>query len=118
MRRSESYQLIPTPEELVTTFLAEALAAAAGVERGARSFRKLHELIGERRYGDAHDALFAWFDSLEPYRHWSDFQGLERLPRPKPLQIFIDPGILYGHFRAWLRKQGLDPDNTLGNLAH
>jgi len=107
MRRSASYKLTPTPEQLASSFLGQALAAAAGLERGELSFRQLEELIGKRRYGDD---LFAFFDSLEPYRRFGDFQGLETLPRPRPLHILIEPHILYGHFRAWLRKQGIDPD--------
>jgi hypothetical protein len=119
MRRSQSYKLIPTPEDLVTKFLAEACAAAAGVEPGKFSMEELGKLWGERRYGDAEDDLFAFFDSLKPYREFSDFQMLAELRRPRPLRLHIDPSILYGHFRAWLRREGIEPDNIgeLGTIA-
>jgi hypothetical protein len=32
MRRSQTYKLIPTPEQLAARFLGDVLAAAAGVE--------------------------------------------------------------------------------------
>lgn len=115
MRRSKSYRLIPTPEQLAASFLAEALAAAAGVEIAQHSIRELGAVASDERYGDAHDRLFTYFESLKPYRKFGDFQNLATPPRPSPLQILIEPHILYGHFRAWLRKQGLDPD-TSGSL--
>jgi hypothetical protein len=110
MRRSTSYQLIPTPEQLAKRFLAEVLAASAGVEVGHLSIRELGELCGEARYCDAEDNLAVFFKSLKRYRRLGDFQGLATLPRPRPLQLHIDPYILHGHFRAWLRKQKIDPD--------
>jgi hypothetical protein len=87
MRRSRSYELIPTPEQFANRFLGEALAAAAAVEHGELSCEQLEEIIGERRYEDVHDDLFAFFHSLEPYRRFGDFQGLETLPRPRPCRF-------------------------------
>jgi hypothetical protein len=81
MRRSQSYKLVPTPEELVARFLSEALAAAANVAPGEYSFSEMTEIVGDKRYGDVHDALFAYFDSLEPFRQWEDFNGLAEMPR-------------------------------------
>lgn len=119
MRRSKTYKLVPTPGDLAVKFLAEACAAVAGVEPGKFSMEELGELWAERRYGDAEDDLFTFFESLKPYRKFGDFQMLAELPRPRPLQLHIDPGILYGHFRAWLRKQGINPDQIgeLGSIA-
>jgi hypothetical protein len=110
MRRSTSYKLIPTPEQLAKRFLAETLAVLAGIEVGDLSIRELGQLCGEMRYCDAEDNLSAFFASLKRYRRLGDFQGLATLPRPRPLQLHIEPHILYGHFRAWLRKQKIDPD--------
>lgn len=112
MRRSTSYKLIPTPEQLARRFLAEVLAVLAGLE-GELSIHELGELCGETRYCDAEDNLAAFFKSLKRYRRAGDFQGLATLPRPRPLQLHIDPYILYGHFRAWLRKHRIDP-NEIG----
>lgn len=119
MRRSQSYKLIPTPEELAAKFLAEACAAVAGVEPGTFSMEELGKLWSERRYGDAEDDLIAFFDGLKPYRMFGDFQMVAELPLPRPLRLHIDPSILYGHFRAWLRKQGIKPDRIgeLGRIA-
>jgi hypothetical protein len=113
MHRSQSYKLIPQSEQLAARFLAEALAAAAGVEVGECPIRELGEFAADERYGDAHDRLFMYFESLKPYREFGDFQNLAALPRPAPLQILIEPHILYGHFRSWLRKEGIDPDTGI-----
>ncbi len=112
MRRSQSYKLVPTPEELVPRFFSEALAAAANVAPGEYSFSEMTEIVGDMPYGDVRDALFAYFGTLEPFRQRGDFNGLAELPRPRPFQILIEPHIFYGHFRAWLRKQGIDPDTV------
>lgn len=104
MRRSQTYTLIPTPEQLVAGFLGDVLAAAAGVEPGIVSFRELGEFAADERYSDAHDRLFGYFESLKPCRRFGDFQGLATIPLPRPLQLHINPSILHGHFRAWLRK--------------
>jgi hypothetical protein len=77
----------------------------------------LGELCGGTRYCDAEDNLSAFFKPLKRYRQLGDFQGLATLPRPRPLQPHIDPYILYGHFRAWLHKQRIDPDKIEG-LTH
>lgn len=86
------------------------LAVSAGVEVGDLSICELGKLCGEMRYCDTEDNLAAFFKSLKRYRRFGDFQRLAPLPRPRPLQLHIDPYILYGHFRAWLRKQKIDPD--------
>jgi hypothetical protein len=116
-KKRQRYTLVPTPEQLVIRFLGEAIAAAVGVGPNMFSVAELGTLAADKRYGDLHDALFAYFDSLEPYRKWGDFQMLATLPRPRPLQLLIEPSILYGHFRAWLRKQGINPD-TVPPPAH
>lgn len=113
MRRSQTYKLIPTPEQLAARFLGDVLAAAAGVEPGTLPLRDLGEFAADERHGGAHDRLFGYFDSFKPYRRSGDFQRLEASPFPRPLQLHIEPYILHGHFRAWLRSQGIDPD-TIG----
>jgi hypothetical protein len=110
MTRSKSRKPTLTSKELVSTFLREALAAMAGVEAGVRSIRELGDLAAENRYCDNSDALCSFFDSIKPYRRFGDFQGLATLSRPRPLQLHVEPHILHGHFRAWLRKHGVDPD--------
>lgn len=119
MPRSQSYTLIPPPEQLVARFLGDVLAVAAGVEPHKFSLHDLGEFAADEGHCDSHDRLFGYFESLKPYRRFGDFQGLETLPLPKPLQLHIDPYILRGHFRAWLRKQGIEPDKIgeLGSVA-
>jgi hypothetical protein len=72
--------------------------------------RALGKLSADRRHCDIHDDLWSFFDSLKPCRRFGDFQGLTTLPRPRPLEPHIEPHIFYGHFRAWLRKRGIDPE--------
>jgi hypothetical protein len=63
-------------------------------------------------YSDAAAALeryFAWFEHLA---RPSDFLTRKILPRPTPLDLFVDPSVLYGHFRAWLRTHEVDPDTV------
>jgi hypothetical protein len=82
-------------EKLVTRFLDEVLSV---VNR-------------ERTHATASDALRkGYFAGLRPYQQWGDFQFHGKLPRPRPLELFVEPYTLYGYFRAWLRKQGIDPE--------
>jgi hypothetical protein len=91
-------------------FLRETLAAAAHVKSGNRSIAALSEIGANQRHCNIHDDLKAFFDSLIPYRRLGDFQFLAKLQRPRPLELSVEPYTLYGHFRAWLRKRGIDPD--------
>lgn len=100
----------PSPKRLATQFLRETLAAAARVKAGTHSITALGEMGADRRHCDIHDDLRAFFDSLEPYRRTGDFQFLATLRRPRPLELQVEPYAFYGHFRAWLRKRGIDPD--------
>lgn len=82
-------------EVLVGQFLSEVLAV---VKR-------------ERTRNAASDALRkGYFAELRQYQQWGDFQFKDTLQRPRPLELYIDPYTLYGYFRLWLRKHGLDPD--------
>jgi hypothetical protein len=82
-------------EKLVTRFLDEVLAT---VNR-------------ERTHAAASDALRkGYFAGLRPYQQWGDFQFRGKLPRPRPLELYVEPYTLYGYFRAWLRKQRIDPE--------
>lgn len=101
---------MPTPKRLASVLLREALAAAAAVKMGRQSVAKLGELSAERRHCDIHEDLWSFFNSLKPYRRFDDFQGMATLPRPRPLRLHIEPHIFHGHFRAWLRKRGIDSD--------
>ena len=91
-------------------FLRETLAAAARVKAGNHSITALGEMGAERRHCDIHDDLGTYFDSLKPYRRFGDFQFEAKLPRPRPLQLQVEPYAFYGRFRAWLRRRGIDPD--------
>lgn len=93
-------------KSLQTKFLREVLAAGAGVPRGNQSIETLSAIGLETRYDEFRDRLRAYFSALEPYRRFGDFQGLDTLSRPRPLQLHIEPSILHGHFRAWLRGRG------------
>jgi hypothetical protein len=64
----------------------------------------------QMRYCDIQRNIESFVKSLIPYRRFGDFQTLASLPRPRPLQLHIEPHIFYGHFRAWLRKQGFNPN--------
>lgn len=110
MSRSNSRKTISAPESLVLRFLRETMAAAADVTAGRVSIEKLGELTSGARYCEIRENVDSFFDSLKPYRQFGDFQTLASLPRPRPLHLHVEPHIFYGHFRAWLRKQGFDPD--------
>ena len=95
MRRStRRHTAILTSGQLVNWFLAEVSTVAGNHER----------------YADAMDALNVYFEILEPFHRWGDFQMKGRMPRPASLELFIDPYALYGHFRGWLRQRQIDPD--------
>lgn len=81
---------------LVNSFLSEVLFMI-----------EIHE-----RHSNALDALRRYFETLEPYREWGDFQMGRTLERPSELDLLIEPYALYGRFRAWLRKQGINPDEV------
>ena len=91
-------------------FLRETLAAAARVKAGNHSITALGEMGADRRHCDIHDDLRAFFNSLEPYRRLGDFQFQAMLPRPRPLELQVEPYAFYGRFRAWLGKRGIDAD--------
>jgi hypothetical protein len=94
----------------VSLFLRETIAAGVGVKRGRLSIASLGELAVEMRYCDIQSNIDSFFESLIPCRRFGDFQTLASLPRPRPLELHVEPHIFYGHFRAWLRKRKLDPD--------
>jgi hypothetical protein len=97
MPRPEKWRLIkPIADELVNAFLAEVLTIVQAHERCS--------LVA--------DALAQYFASLDPYRRSGDFQMNGTLPPPASLKTFVEPHVFYGHFRAWLRKQGINPDSV------
>lgn len=92
------YRLVPLPEDLATQFHTEAIDAITGFEN----------------YADAYDALWrGHFEALRAYIQPGDFNLVGELPRPRPLRAFVGPHALCGFFRAWLRKQEMDPDIVL-----
>jgi hypothetical protein len=96
MRKSKSYKLIPTPEQLATRFLGEVVAATAGTQG----------------FAEQSDALRGYLETLQPHRRMEDYWRSGAMPQPWPLQFLIDGYTLYAFFRAWLRKEGIDPDLT------
>ena len=96
MKHTSKPTLVPLPEELATQFLDEVVNVIAPFEI----------------YGSAHDALWdGYFADLREYAAWGDFNGEEQLPRPKPLPLLVDAHVLFGFFRAWVRKRGIDPNS-------
>ena len=74
---------------LQSRFVGEALAA-----------------IGTREmFDEAVAALREWLYALAPFSRWGDFQGDGEIALPEPYRILIEPSILYGYYRAWLRRE-------------
>jgi hypothetical protein len=53
-----------------------------------------------------YESLREWLYALTPFSKWNDFQGLDEIALPEPYHILIEPSILYGYYRAWLRRYG------------
>ena len=77
-------------EALRARFVAEAIAA-----------------IGqEEKFDKAHAALREYLYALAPWSRSGDFQFEGESELPEPYRILIEPSILYGYYRAWLRRYG------------
>jgi len=75
---------------LRSRFVAEAIAA-----------------IGQEERFDKASAVFRlWLDVFKPFSKGDDFNTEERIVLPSPYYILIEPAILYGYYRAWLRRYG------------
>ena len=75
---------------LQSRFVGEALAA-----------------IGTREtFAEAVAALREWLYALAPFSRWGDFQGDGEIALPEPYYILVEPSMLYGYYRAWLRRYG------------
>jgi hypothetical protein len=61
-----------TSEGLVNWFLAEVLSV----------------IVSYERYSDATDALRLYFEFLEQFKKWGDFQMQAMLPRPGAARLF------------------------------
>ena len=76
-------------EALRTRFMAEAIAS-----------------IGqEERFDKAHAALREYLYALAPWSQAGDFQFEGEIELPDPYRILMEPSILYGYYRAWLRRE-------------
>jgi len=70
-------------------FIAEAIAA-----------------IGqEERFDKAHAELREYLYALAPWSRSGDFQFDGEIALPSPYHILIESSILYGYYRAWLRRE-------------
>jgi hypothetical protein len=97
MRRgAKRYTVKLTSEGLVNWFLAEVVSLTAGRET----------------YADAAEAIEHHFGLFKHLSRSGDFHLGRTLPRPRPLDLFIDPHVLYGHFCSWLRSHEVDPDTV------
>ena len=77
-------------ETLRARFIAEAITA-----------------IGqEERFDKVQAALREWLYALTPFSEWGDFQCDGEIALPEPYRILMEPSILYGYYRAWLRRYG------------
>jgi hypothetical protein len=56
----------------------------------------------------ADEALHAFLETLNPYAHDTDFQWRGDLSLPTPYRTLIASSILYGYYRAWLRRHGVE----------
>lgn len=92
-------------KSLQTLFLREVLAAGVGIKASTHSLDALSTLSSEMRYDEFRDNLRAYFEALRPFRRFGDFQGLAMFAGPSPLSLYVEPHILHGHFRAWLRSR-------------
>jgi hypothetical protein len=57
-------------------------------------------------YIAAYEAVREWLYGLTPFSRWGDFQGDGEIVLPEPYHILVEPSILYGYYRAWLRRYG------------
>jgi hypothetical protein len=77
-------------EALRTRFIAEAIAATD--TKGT--------------YWAAYESLREWLYALAPFSRRDDFQFEGEIELPEPHRILMEPSILYGYYRAWLRWYG------------
>ena len=57
-------------------------------------------------YGAVYEAFREWLYALAPFSRWDDFQCDGEIVLPEPYRILMEPSILYGYYRAWLRRYG------------
>src|SRR5712692_7913013 len=93
-KKRQEYALAPTREELAVRFLGEVVAAVTSA--------------GE--FSEQSAALWEYIETLQPHRRMDDYRLDAVMPRPWPLPFLVSEVLLYSCFRAWLRKQGIDPD--------
>jgi hypothetical protein len=84
---------------LRSRFIVEALAAIGQEER----FDKVRAALREYLY------------ALAPWSRSGDFQFDGEIALPSPYHILIEPSILYGYYRAWLRREQ-SPSSEKGSL--
>jgi hypothetical protein len=96
-KKSEPYILAPDPEVLAQQFMGEVIASIAGCKKSSAAL----------------DALRRYFWTLPPHVRVDDFMSVPPLPVPEELHLIVDGWMLRGHFGAWLRKRGIDPDTIV-----
>jgi hypothetical protein len=85
-----SVPAIGDTEALRARFVAEAIAA----------------IDTKDSYMAVYEAFREWLYTLTPFSKWNDFQCDGEIALPEPYRILMEPSILYGYYRAWLRRYG------------
>jgi len=70
----------------------------------------------EERFDKVYAAFREWLYALAPFSRWGDFQCDGEIELPWPHRILMEPSILYGYYRAWLRRESLPPAEKEGSL--
>jgi hypothetical protein len=86
----QSVPALGDTDALRSRFIAEAIAATD--TKGT--------------YIAAYESLREWLYALAPFSRWGDYQGDGEITLPEPYHILVEPSILYGYYRAWLRRYG------------
>jgi hypothetical protein len=76
--------------------------------------REIGSIIASRNtYTEVQDALADYLAEVRLYGKRTDFKTMTRFPDKNILSLLMQPQTLEDSFRAWLRKQGINPDQLL-----
>ena len=80
--------------------------------------KEIGAIIASREtYAEANDALTEYLAEVRLYARRGDLTTQERFPNKAVLTRLVEPHTIYDTFRAWLRKQGIDPDRLGSDRA-